>query len=264
MYCKKNNSKVDVTSLFIKEAWVPAITVCENNMLFYKQNPNFKENGSVYGDYAILGAAPDEAWLTEIKNGLLNTSIISNIDIIDVLNSVPTLKTLKNYKSILVFSDESFHNGELLGNIVANYADYGGGVVVSVFESSMPSLLGRWQSELYDPLDPVDQSEGERFILGDILVPEHPIMENVNTFDGGSSSYYGTGNPLNNTTVIAKWSNDVPLIIERNLKNNGDNLNNKIVCLNFYPPSNISRVDFWDSSTDGYKIIANSLKYTSI
>ena len=83
-------------------------------------------------------------------------------------------------------------------------------------------------------------------------------MAGVTTFDGGSSSYRSTGGVAANTTIIADWSNGDPLVVQKY------GFNSNIIGLNFYPIPSTSRSDFWLVSTDGGKLIANSLNLAAV
>ena len=234
-------------------AYVPAITVCLQKLVYI---PPVAKHGDL--SVAILGVNPDisDHWIEEVADKIYKVGFFNKVDIFDASIVTPTLNQLLEYDSIMVYSDGYFLDGEALGDIVADYSDTGRGVVVAVFETAVPSLLGRWAEQVYDPIDPVDQAEDTELTLvlpGEI--PDHQVLNNVHSFDGGSSSYYGTGDLNSDSVIVAKWSNDAIFIAEKT------NKSGKILALNFYPPSNDSRVDFWKSYTDGDIIMANALKY---
>lgn len=213
---------------------------------------------------AILGAIDEPTWLEDIQTKLMATNKFQSIDIADVVESTPTLSTLLNYDSLLVFSDIDYNDNVELGNVIADYIDTGKGVVTSVFETAEESALqGRWHDEGYYVIDPVGQDQETQLYLGTVLLPNHPIMVGVNTFDGGEASYYGTGSLSLYTTLIANWTNGSPLIAEKSNKDNGDPIAGKCVALNFYPPSSDVRSDFWNPATDGAIIMANALEYAA-
>lgn len=81
------------------------------------------------------------------------------------------------------------------------------------------------------------------------------MLANVESFSGGDASYHNTVNVAGGATLIADWTNGRPLIAEQTGFGGG------IVGLNFYPPSDLSRDDFWRTSTDGDLLMANALVY---
>jgi len=180
----------------------------------------------------------------------------------NVNTSTPTLSTLLNYKAVLVFSDSGgFQDPTTLGNVLASYVNAGGGVVEATFANTNGtnfSLGGQWASGGYDPFVIASQTEDTELTLGTILVPNSPVLSNVRTFDGGSSSYHSTGGVTANTTVIADWSNGSPLVVQKT------GFTGNIVGLNFYPIPSTSRSDFWQVGTDGATLISNALVFAAV
>jgi len=86
-------------------------------------------------------------------------------------------------------------------------------------------------------------------------IPESPILKGVNSFSGGSESWYDDVYLINSATLVAHWDNGVPLIATLEF---GDA---RVVGLNFYPVSGDMRDGFWDSSTDGALIMGNALAW---
>ena len=263
MDCKTTNGTAEATWKYIKKAYVPAVTVC-----LQKLDSSLQINIDSRPSVAIVGLTPPWSgedfddqpalrsdWLVEVQEKVISTNFFAKVDIFDALQMTPTLNQLLKYDSILVYSDEDFLDGETLGDVIADYCDTGRGVVTAVFEVYGDALEGRWKNELYDPIGAGGSSDTE--ITLD-LPPggiNHPILKNVQSFDAGVSSFYGDGDLAENTTVIAEYNNTAPLIAVKTDKPG------KIVLLNFYPPSNESRIDFWKSDTDGALLMGNALKY---
>src|SRR5205807_9091045 len=106
---------------------------------------------------------------------------------------------------------------------------------------------------------PASQTSGTELTLGTVYEPTSPLLNGVTTFDGGTSSYHINTGTLNTHGVrVADWSNGQPLIARRTI--------NKVqrADLNFFPPSSDVSPDFWRSSTDGVKIMANALEYVGL
>lgn len=217
---------------------------------------------------AICGAAPELSWNEDIQSKLLASGKFNSVDIIDVIGSTPTLSTLLEYDAILVFSDDPYDNSVTLGNVIADYIDTGRGVVSSVFETSgggspNSTLHGRWKDEGYYPIEELYQGDGIELFLGTIFYPNHPIFEGVNTFSGGEASYFGLGDVSLYTTILASWDNGYPLVVEKTKTDTGNNIAGINVALNFYPPSEDVRADFWRVATDGALLLANTLAYAA-
>jgi hypothetical protein len=206
---------------------------------------------------AILGSPNGgAAWNADVQSKLLATGDFSTVDVYNISQTTPTLAQLESYKSVLVYSDGAgYQNSAALGNNLADYVDAGGGVVVMTFANASIPFGGRFNSQDYWGIEPASQSVFPDLTLGAIHNPSSPILAGVSSFDGGSSSYYGTGTIHPGATDVADWSNGAPLVVTRTI--NGSNR----VDLNFFPPSSDAASVFWRSNTDGALLMANALEY---
>jgi MYXO-CTERM domain-containing protein len=205
------------------------------------------------GDVLILGAN-DQTWMDEVKSTIGGTGLIGgNIDTYSLFNGAPSLQMLQQYCSVLVMTDAGPPDPGALGDVLADFVDGGGGVVVSTFALDF-GIDGRFRSQNYLPMDAQGQLQGSPQTLGTIYDASHPILNGVGSFNGGTSSYRNANGPVNGT-VVADWSDGTHLIIDN------QNFAGGIVGLNFYPPSSLSRSDFWDINTDGDVMMANALNY---
>ncbi len=211
-------------------------------------------------DVAVYGAPASGSWNTDVVNKLTATGAFDSVTGVLVSSSTPTLSDMLQYDAILVYSDTSFNNGITLGDRLADYMDAGGGVVVSTFcyygTSAGLSLRGRIRNDNYLPFDGSGQSQGSPLTMS-VLDPSHEILDGVNSFHGGSSSYRNNVTFHAGVDQIANWSNGVPLIAAWSPPAS----DGTIAGLNFYPPSQDARSDFWQTSSDGALIMANALTY---
>lgn len=207
---------------------------------------------------AIYGAELNTGWNSDVSNKVFNTSLFNQVDFYLATGGqpTPTLAQLQQYGAVLVYSDNAFDDATALGNALADYADSGGGVVLAVF--GMGTVGG------YTPAGRLASGGYFPFTLGNTaslpalsLVPNqpsHPILSGVASFNGGSSSYrHAPTSPTAGASLIASWSNGDPLVGTKRPTAG------RVVGLNFFPPSSDSRSDFWTASTDGAKLLANSL-----
>nr|WP_228021152.1 PEP-CTERM sorting domain-containing protein [Microcystis sp. LEGE 08355] len=180
----------------------------------------------------------------------------------DVSSSTPTLAQLQAYDAVLSFSDYGFADTTTFGNVLADYVDAGGGVVQATFSFYNGYDLdigGRWKAQNYNVWQLGQQNNPGNLTLGTIYDPSNPILAGVTSFNGGSASFYNTVGSFNPGAVaVADWSNGAPLIAV-----NTSTFAGKIAGLNFYPPSSDARPDFWLSSTDGARLMANSLNFVT-
>jgi len=202
-------------------------------------------NVGVYGTSPATYDLDVVAKITAAAGGSLGT-VVNH----DAGTATPTLVELQTYQAVLVYSDGSFNDPVAMGNVLADYVDAGGRVVVAVFAWNPGDLAGRLVSGNYLPFTVSSgQSAGTLLTLVPVIVG-HPLLAGVSTFNGGSSSYYGVGmTPSTGATLVANWSNNEPLV---GFKGN-------VVGLNFYPPSSDARADFWDATTNGAALLVNAL-----
>lgn len=196
----------------------------------------------------------DAAATNDVVAKLASAGTLGGVDAFDARVATPTLAQLKNYDAILVANQSSWHNRVALGNVVADYVDWGGGVVVSSFTNgglSESDLGGRFTG------DYVIINFGSAFdglaTLGAIAYPSHPIMAGVAAFNGGSLSI----RPSNTTLApgglkIAQWSDGKTLVATSTRRANRADLG-------MFPLSSAVHPAYW--SGDGAKLMANALVY---
>ena len=201
---------------------------------------------------ALFGAdLPD--WVADVRAKLHGTGLFTQVDSFPVgssqANSLPALAQLREYDAVLVWSDLTFIDPTGIGNLLADYSDGGGGVVLATFVFlNSHGVFGRLEQ-------PFTRGNFSNFGNGNSIIPldpSHPILEGVSTFRGGFSNTSIVVTP--GSTTVANWSNGDPLIGIRTTSTGA-----RIVGLNFHPPSSDARADFWSSATDGAKIMANAL-----
>jgi hypothetical protein len=164
-----------------------------------------------------------------------------------------------------VWSDYSFANTNLLGDNLAAYVDAGGGVVKAMFAvSGYPNnfIGGAFTANQYQVVIPGSFTAYSQETLGAILLPAHPLMSGVTTFDGGPGSYRTIGGTLVPQGLrVANWTDGEPLITYRD--DAGTAGNKKRVDLGLFPPSDNSFPYGWNSSTNGAIIMKNALLYVA-
>ncbi|MBL0927026.1 MAG: hypothetical protein IBJ11_05150 [Phycisphaerales bacterium] len=191
---------------------------------------------------------------------LRSTGKIGITDIFAAQTATPTLATLLTYDAALVYSNDALFNPSAMGNVLADYTDRGGGVVLAVSCTSGPQSAnlvptGRFQSGGYTIMTPVGSITGSAATLGAVAYPGHPIAAGVAAFSGGSFS----GRPASavlaaHGTLIASWSDGTPLAATSiRFPNRAD--------LGFFPPSSTAGSGLWNTATDGAKLLANTVEY---
>jgi hypothetical protein len=185
--------------------------------------------------------------------------LFTRVDIHNAAAYTPSQGELQQYSAVLVYSDFPFSNSTALGDVLANYADAGGGVVLATFAFGGLAgcdISGRLASAGYLPFTTGAFTFGIPLTLIPDL-PAHPIMAGVNSFDGGSSSFHDVVTLTAGATQVAHWSNNFPLVATK------QPTTGKIVGLNFFPPSSDANSSFWTATTDGALLMANSLLWAA-
>ncbi|KAJ6228911.1 lute [Anaeramoeba flamelloides] len=187
------------------------------------------------------------------------------IDIMSVDKRTPSYEDIVNYDSIFLFSYADFFDSQKIGDLIARFIQDGGGVVIcSVFSLVSKGLQGRIGGRLvtdeFLPFSHGERISRERSYLGEIFDPDHRLMNQVKCFDGGVYSLRIKPKRIHpKARIVASWSDGQPLIAEMKKSLNYG----KVVALNINPISNNVGGNHWIKSTDGAKIIANSIKFVS-
>jgi len=168
---------------------------------------------------AVLVIAADNADL--LVSDLSAFGDISYVDLYDARNGTPTLEELSNYDAVVVWSNYQFYDSWGMGDVLADYADQGGGVVLHQFcFGSGWDLQGRIMNE-YSPFSAGGITYMDHY-LGD-YDDSHPLMADVSyVFD----VYVSAVSVINDGVVVASWDDGTPFV--------GYNPNNNVVAINAY------------------------------
>ncbi|MGE3175296.1 MAG: hypothetical protein AB7O97_21910 [Planctomycetota bacterium] len=211
---------------------------------------------------ALCGAAGSATgcqWLTT-QAALQATGLFNTVDIIDVTTAgggTPTLAQLSQYDALLCWTNTTPANNVTWGDVLADYVDQGGGVVVAVFANSSTTtgrnIGGRWQTGYEVVLDQGGSATGAAS-LGIVHDPLHPVMAGVGAFTGGTISSRPTATALEiGSTLIAEWSDGKVLVAQGALSNRVD--------LGFYPPPASCSQSGWAQGGD--QLMANALLHVA-
>lgn len=215
-------------------------------------------------DVAICAAADlssGACQYTDVQAQLQATGRFTTVGVINVTSmgsGTPTLAELQAYDALICWTNATPADNHAWGDVLADYVDAGGGVVVAVFANSTATagrnIGGRWQTSYEVILDQSGTASGAA-ALGDVDLPGHPVMAAVESFVGGNSY-----RPLGTTLAagarrIAAWTDGAVLVAEGATPRRID--------LGFYPPSSGCSATFWDAATDGDRLMANALEYVA-
>lgn len=207
----------------------------------------------------VLGADAEDN-LADVVMKLSATERFDFVDSFNAFTGIPDLLFLQQYDGVLVWSNYPFFNPYEYGNLLADYVDSGGGVVVAALATGQANgytttwLSGRWTTSSYQVLIPDGDFQYGATTLGAVQEPHHPVMQGVQNFHGGSASARSMNATLSaGSRRIANWS-DGSVLVAVNYA-----MNTPRVDLNFMPPSNDVYSEMWRTNTDGAKLMANAL-----
>ena len=143
---------------------------------------------------ALMAAENTQANRDDVYNKLNATGIFINIDVYNIAVETPSTSTMSDYDAILVWANSQILDPAAFGNNLAAYIEAGGGVVTSMFalyDGNSNAIEGNFATN-YRVINPglnfSSTSMGVTYSNSD-----HPIINEYVSFDGGSSSFHGTG-----------------------------------------------------------------------
>lgn len=172
-----------------------------------------------YGYPDVLVIAADDASL--FLSDLNGYSDIGAVDYYDPRSGTPSLSELQNYDCAVVWSNYQFADPVGMGDVLADYLDTGGAVVLTEFCFGTGwQLQGRVMSD-YSPFT-AGQINYSEMSLGEVDAG-HQLMRAV----GSLSNYFWSNVSVQNSPImVASYSNGVPLAAY--------NPDNNLVAINAY------------------------------
>ncbi|MEQ8845171.1 MAG: GC-type dockerin domain-anchored protein [Phycisphaerales bacterium] len=217
--------------------------------------------GSALAQDVAIVAAAGSAGAIGTEDVLVASGAFDSVTNIDLAAGTPTLAELQAFDSIIVWTNTTPQDTDAFGDVLADYVDAGGGVVVAVFANSSTTtnrdIGGRWRGNPdYEVIVPRSGNQSGAASLGTILEPDHPIMDGVVTFFGGTSGFRPRVTNLNpGARAIAEWDDGRVLVAV--------GANEQRVDLGFYPPPSTVSATFWDITTDGDLMLVQSLLFAA-
>jgi len=241
----------------------PFITIFREPRRFDARRMRFLLWGGVsFSELEDVRRSIMEAFLIQYKRATTDFTL----DICDV-NTVFTLNKLQEYDGVLSWWGTQNYPANVIGDVLADFVDSGGGVVLATFATNKGSgLTGRFASSNYWCYIPGEQGGGNLTMTypTDTLMRKHPLMSHVKTFGGGTNSYLSNIRAREGAKVICSWSNGHPLVVEGPCpKKKGSNGTVRTVGLNFYPISSRASGGNWDANTDGGHLMLNALVFVA-
>ena len=135
---------------------------------------------------------------------------VTQVDLFDAANFTPTLQQLQQYDIVFAYSGNPWNDPVAMGNVLADYEDGGGVVIVGTFawdNRGTWNLAGRWMTGGYTPYNSTSQQLGNN--TANITNPSHPLMQGVS----GLNASFRNGVTLTaNATAVAMWTDGPPAV----------------------------------------------------
>lgn len=181
----------------------------------------------------------------------------SVVDTLRANSTVPTLAQLQAYDAVITWSDSDYADTMAVGDVLADYVDAGGGLVIGSLAQGHGDLTigGRFAAEDYDLIAMLSGYENSDASLGTVNYPSHPTMAGVQTLDGHWRAAATSVAPP--YTMIARWDDNKVLLAT------GEVNGTKRADLGLLPLSSDSLPTGWATSTDGATLMANALTWVA-
>jgi hypothetical protein len=240
---------------------------------------------------AIVAAATNTAdpqnnpRFTDARDMLVADGRFSQVDILNTTpyagGGTPSLATLLQYDAVLHWTNVSNADSVSLGNVMADYVDAGGGVVVAVFANTSTNsqryLQGRWLTGQYEivpsqgghlegPPAGTPGTEGH-VRMTTRLEPGHAVFNGVgdvrlNWKTTTTGLRWGAYRPV--TTAIRPWARKMALWEDGKTALAIHNSNEKRIDLGLHPVSDLVAAGYYDRTSDAGKLIANAMYHASV
>jgi hypothetical protein len=190
-------------------------------------------------DVLVLGSPSIWVWNADVDLVLEGSGLFSSVDTFEISGITPDAADLEGYEVVVVYGELPFEDSVALGDLLADFVDGGGGVMVAgnAFASGI-GLEGRFVDEGYMPLSNNGTPSGPVGPLRMDRLPQtygvHEIFLNVIRFYGGPGSYHVTG--LSVTTGserLADWENGEVFAATKEISAG------RVCALNMFPPSDL-------------------------
>ncbi|MGB2697722.1 MAG: S8 family serine peptidase [Candidatus Zixiibacteriota bacterium] len=125
---------------------------------------------------------------------------------------IPTLSDLKSYDVVVAWNHQVWEDMHAIGDVLADYIDYGGAVVTMVdcWSASIYASRGRYFEEKgYSPFKSLGEALFEPRMLG-WYDSFHPIMDGVGSL--AIRSFYSNTALTDGALEVARWDDGTPLI----------------------------------------------------
>ncbi|MEW6499122.1 MAG: dockerin type I domain-containing protein, partial [Cyanobacteriota bacterium] len=208
---------------------------------------------------AVLGSDGSLGFLllNDVATYLINSGWFASVTTTNGFYFTPTLSELQMFDGVLVFGWYTWDNPTAVGNVLADFVDNGGRLMVGgVANSSDGSwqIAGRFNTQNYWLIKPINSDYTGIYSMGTVYHPEHPIMSNVNSVLTGAKLKSGAVvNP--GTTRLANFTDGTPLAVVK------EQDGNRRVDISFAVITNRVSQYGIDTTSDGELLVINALEW---
>jgi hypothetical protein len=196
----------------------------------------------------------DPTRAADVQIKLQATSTFNSVSVFNAYQGTPSLALLQQYSVVFVFRYGGFQSTSGLGDVLAEYWDNGGAVVVA-YNAVITLNAGRFGTALngYILLDTSGATVENFDTLGTLVEPNSPLLIGVSTLTASFSR--SSGAVINGGLVVATWSSGYPLVVRKYRDGR------PLVALNMWPPSSDVVSSSW--SGNGAAMMRNALLYAT-
>ena len=209
---------------------------------------------------AVLGAIGDQfGYLDDVAQYLVNSGRFVSVTTMNGHYFTPTLSELQMFDGVLVFGWANWDDPTAIGNLLADFVDNGGRLMVAGAANSSDGpwqIAGRFNTQNYWLIKPASEEYPNPgpYSMGTIYYPEHPIMSNVNSVIAGDKLKSGAiVNP--GTTRLADFTDGTPLAVIK------EQDGNRRVDISFVVFTNRVSQYGIDTTSDGELLVINALEW---
>lgn len=224
--------------------------------------PSMPAQSTATSNIAVLGADlgfGEFSLNNDIAQYLVNSGRFASVATLNGFWFTPTLSELQMFDGVLVFGWANWDNPAAVGNVLADFVDNSGRLMVAVAANATGGdwqIKGRFNTQNYWLIKPaVDEYPNPGpFAMGTVFYPDHPIMSNVNSVITGDKLKSGAiVNP--GTIRLADFIDETPLVVIK--EQNG----NRRVDISFAPITyRVSQYGI-DTTSDGELLVINALDW---
>lgn len=194
----------------------------------------------------------------DLQKKLMESGEFDSVDKYILTNGLPTAEQLAMYDVVWVAGEIGSKDPDDLGDLLADYLDGGGSVVVGAPSLSTMWLDGRFVSDGYAPYVPSAgsaMSGSHAWLVPD--APDHPVLTGVDAANAGSGSnvQYVDGF-ASGATLVAHWDHDTSAV---GVLDNGW----RTSFITLLPGSSEVYDTYYDVTTDVPKLLVNLTAWTA-